>query len=58
MITLLCEGILIGISEISDQLETKDIDTIIQFDPQKSRRMKVLKWILYHQYLCIKGIFC
>ena len=30
MITLLCEGILIGISEISDQLETKDIDTIIQ----------------------------
>jgi len=30
MITLLCEGILIGISEIADQLEIKDIDTIIQ----------------------------
>eukprot|EP01083_Nonionella_stella_P059169 154818_1 len=29
MITLLAEGILIGISEISDQMNTKDIDTII-----------------------------
>lgn len=30
MITLVCEGILIGITEISDQLEAKDIDIIVR----------------------------
>ena len=45
MITLICEGILIGITEISDQLEPKDIDIIARDIKLLDNNMSGLEFI-------------